>query len=166
MLRTIWGDDERFKKQYFSEVRPGCTSPATARAATSRRLLLDHGPRRRRGERLRPPPGHRGDRERPGPHPVAEAAVVGRPDELKGQAVVCFVTLRPGHVPAETSAAAREHVAHEIGRFARPDAIRFADALPKTRSGKIMRRLLKEVASGVYRKVIPRPSRTSRCWPS
>jgi acetyl-CoA synthetase len=84
---------------------------------------------------------------------VAEAAVVGRPDEVKGQALVCFVTLRPGHIASgDLRGQLAEHVAHEIGRFARPDAIRFADALPKTRSGKIMRRLLKEVASGAESK--------------
>jgi acetyl-CoA synthetase len=83
-------------------------------------------------------------------HPdVAEAAVVGRPDELKGQAVVAFVTLRSGRAP---SSAVREtlaaHVVREIGALARPEEIRFTDALPKTRSGKIMRRLLKEIAAG------------------
>jgi acetyl-CoA synthetase len=79
---------------------------------------------------------------------VAEAAVVGRPDELKGQALVAFVTLRPGNqaTPA-LKADLAEQVAREIGRFARPDVVRFADALPKTRSGKIMRRLLKEIAA-------------------
>jgi acetyl-CoA synthetase len=80
---------------------------------------------------------------------VAEAAAVGRPDELKGQALVVFVTLKPGHEPGDaTRKALGEHVAKEIGKFARPDEIRFADGLPKTRSGKIMRRLLKDVAAG------------------
>jgi acetyl-CoA synthetase len=80
---------------------------------------------------------------------VAEAAAVGRPDELTGQALVVFVTLKPG--PARTTeleVQLREHVAREIGAFARPDSIRFTDALPKTRSGKLMRRLLKDVAAG------------------
>jgi acetyl-CoA synthetase len=80
---------------------------------------------------------------------VAEAAAVGRPDELKGQALVAFVTLKPGHEPGDAmKKSLAEHVAHEIGKFARPDDIRFADGLPKTRSGKIMRRLLKDVAAG------------------
>jgi acetyl-CoA synthetase len=80
---------------------------------------------------------------------VAEAAAVGRPDELKGQALVVFVTLKPGHEPGDaTRTALGAHVAKEIGKFARPDEIRFADGLPKTRSGKIMRRLLKDVAAG------------------
>ena len=80
---------------------------------------------------------------------VAESAVVGRPDELKGQAVVAFVTLKQGVTPTdELKTALTELVAQEIGKFARPDAIRFADSLPKTRSGKIMRRLLGELARG------------------
>jgi acetyl-CoA synthetase len=83
-------------------------------------------------------------------HPrVAEAAVVGRPDEIKGEALACFVTLRGGVSPSESlKQELRDHVAKEIGALARPDDIRFADALPKTRSGKIMRRLLRDVASG------------------
>jgi acetyl-CoA synthetase len=83
-------------------------------------------------------------------HPsVAEAAVVGRADDLKGQALVAFVTLKPGHQAGpEAAEALRNQVAREIGKFARPDDIRFADTLPKTRSGKIMRRLLKDIAAG------------------
>jgi acetyl-CoA synthetase len=83
-------------------------------------------------------------------HPsVAEAAVVGRPDDLKGQAIAAFVTLESGQSASERlKKALREHVAKEIGAFARPDDIRFTDALPKTRSGKIMRRLLRDIASG------------------
>jgi acetyl-CoA synthetase len=80
---------------------------------------------------------------------VAEAAVVGRADELKGQALVAFVTLKGGVAPgADVREELRRHVAREIGPVARPDDIRFAEALPKTRSGKIMRRLLKEIATG------------------
>ena len=79
-------------------------------------------------------------------HPaVAEAAVVGRPDELKGQSIVAFVTLEGDRQGSdELLTELRQHVAKEIGAIARPDDIRFADALPKTRSGKIMRRLLAE----------------------
>ncbi len=82
-------------------------------------------------------------------HPsVAEAAVVGRPDELKGQAIVAFVTLKTGiHATPELEKALKNHVAKEIGPIAKPDDIRFAEGLPKTRSGKIMRRLLKEIAA-------------------
>jgi acetyl-CoA synthetase len=79
---------------------------------------------------------------------VAEAAVVGRPDDLKGSALVAFVTLKSGQVgDDDVKAKLREHVASEIGSFAKPDDIHFTDALPKTRSGKIMRRLLRELAS-------------------
>jgi acetyl-CoA synthetase len=81
---------------------------------------------------------------------VAEAAVVGRPDELLGQAIVAFVTVVKGVDPAEAlKDELKEHVAREIGKLARPAEIRFTDALPKTRSGKIMRRLLRDVAAGV-----------------
>ena len=81
------------------------------------------------------------------PH-IAEAAVVGRPDEMKGQAVVAFVTLKNGVIPSPAlKDHLRSHVAKEIGPIAKPDDNRFTDALPKTRSGKIMRRLLKEVAA-------------------
>src|SRR5207248_9737180 len=82
-------------------------------------------------------------------HPaVAESAVVARPDDLKGSAIVAFVTLEGGRTPTDPlKEELRRHVAHEIGALARPDEIRFADALPKTRSGKIMRRLLRDIAS-------------------
>jgi acetyl-CoA synthetase len=80
---------------------------------------------------------------------VAEAAVVGRPDELKGQGIVAFVTLEGGRKGDDRlKDELRKHVVKEIGALARPDEIRFSDALPKTRSGKIMRRLLRQVASG------------------
>lgn len=84
-------------------------------------------------------------------HPtVVEAAVVGVPHEIKGTGIAAFVTLAPGHEPTdELVASLREHVAKEIGAIAKPDQIRFAAALPKTRSGKIMRRLLRDVAAGV-----------------
>ena len=83
-------------------------------------------------------------------HPkVAEAAVVGRPDDMKGQAVSAFVTLEGGSKPTpELKDELRAWVAKEIGSMAKPDDIRFTDTLPKTRSGKIMRRLLRELAAG------------------
>ena len=80
---------------------------------------------------------------------VAEAAVVGRPDELKGQSVVAFVTVKTGvDASNDLKVELRNHVGTHIGAIAKPDEVRFAEALPKTRSGKIMRRLLKEIASG------------------
>jgi acetyl-CoA synthetase len=80
---------------------------------------------------------------------VAEAAVVGKPDELKGEGIACFVTLVGGVQPSEElKKELREHVVKEIGALARPDEVRFTDALPKTRSGKIMRRLLRDIAGG------------------
>ena len=83
-------------------------------------------------------------------HPaVAEAAVVGKHDDLKGSVLVAFVTLKQGQTAdAGMKTKLSAHVETQIGKFARPEQIRFADALPKTRSGKIMRRLLKEVAAG------------------
>lgn len=83
-------------------------------------------------------------------HPqVAEAAVVGRPDEIKGEAVTAFVTLKQGVAPSEAlRQELRQHVVKEIGAIARPDEIHFTEALPKTRSGKIMRRLLRDIAAG------------------
>jgi acetyl-CoA synthetase len=82
-------------------------------------------------------------------HPaVAESAVVGKPDEIKGSAIVAFVTLEGGRKGSDDlKKELREHVAREIGALARPDDIRFTEALPKTRSGKIMRRLLREIAA-------------------
>ena len=79
---------------------------------------------------------------------VAEAAVVGRPDEMKGQAISAFVTLEGGNEPSEElKNELRAWVAKEIGPLARPDDLRFTEQLPKTRSGKIMRRLLRELAT-------------------
>ena len=79
---------------------------------------------------------------------VAEAAVIGKPDEIKGSAICAFVTLEGGRVPTvELKEELVRHVAKEIGSMAKPDEIRFTDVLPKTRSGKIMRRLLREIAS-------------------
>ena len=82
-------------------------------------------------------------------HKVAEAAVVSRPDDLVGEAIVAFVTLKTGFVGDDAVAAQlREHVAEKIGKIARPHGIIFTSDLPKTRSGKIMRRLLRDVARG------------------
>src|SRR5690606_21887102 len=83
-------------------------------------------------------------------HPaVAEAAAVGRPDEITGQALIAFVTLKPTHAASpEMATTLSGYVGAEIGKFARPARVVLVDALPKTRAGKIMRRLLKSIASG------------------
>ncbi len=149
MLRTLWGDDDRFVKQYWSEVKGSYFTGDGARADQDGYYWVVG-----RIDDVLNVSGHRiGTAEIESSlvahAAVAEAAAVGRPDDIKGSALVVFVTLKPGHEagPAMVKALG-EHVANEIGKFARPDSIRFADALPKTRSGKIMRRLLKQIASG------------------
>jgi acetyl-CoA synthetase len=149
MLRTIWGDKQRYKKAYWSEIK-GCyvTGDGARRDKDGYFWIVG------RIDDVLNVAGHRlGTSEIESAlvsHPsVAEAAVVGRPDEMKGQAVVAFVTLKETEHPnPELREKLRQHVATAIGPIARPDDIRFAEALPKTRSGKIMRRLLKEVAGG------------------
>jgi acetyl-CoA synthetase len=148
MLRTLWGDDARFKKQYWSELKGYYFAGDGARFDRDGYLWVVG-----RIDDVLNVSGHRiGTAEVESAivsHlAVAEAAVVGRPDELKGQALVCFVTLKDGRQPSpELKEEIRQHVAREIGSLARPDDVRFAAGLPKTRSGKIMRRLLKEVAA-------------------
>ncbi|HRI49677.1 MAG TPA: acetate--CoA ligase [Pseudomonadota bacterium] len=153
-LRTVWGDPERYKKTYFGDLtqggRPIYFTGDGARLDEDGYLWVMG-----RVDDVLNVAGHRiGTAEVESAlvaHPdVAEAAVVGRPDELKGQAIVAFVTLRAGHDKLDHAVAAqrlKEHVTREIGALARPDDIRFTDALPKTRSGKIMRRLLREIAT-------------------
>jgi acetyl-CoA synthetase len=149
MLRTIFGDHDRFVKTYFSEV-PGCYFAGDGARKDEDGYFWIMG----RVDDVINVAGHRLSTMEVESalvsHPkVAEAAVVGRPDDLKGQAIVAFVTPRAGVASDEALAKAlREHVVAQIGALARPEEIRFAEALPKTRSGKIMRRLLREVASG------------------
>jgi acetyl-CoA synthetase len=149
MLRTVWGDDERFRKTYFSEI-PGVYFTGDGARRDHDGYFTVVG----RIDDVLNVAGHRiGTAEIESAlvshAAVAEAAAVGRPDDLKGQALVVFVTLKPGHAAdAAMRTALGNHVAKEIGKFAKPDEIRFADGLPKTRSGKIMRRLLKDVAAG------------------
>jgi acetyl-CoA synthetase len=150
MLRSIYGDKARYKKQYWSEI-PGCYFAGDGARRDKDGYFWIVG----RIDDVLNVAGHRlGTSEVESAlvsHPaVAEAAVVGRPDEIKGQGVVAFVTLKAGIKPLpELREALRKHVGNVIGPIAKPDEVRFADALPKTRSGKIMRRLLKEVASGL-----------------
>ncbi len=149
MLRTLWGDDERFKRQYWSEL-PGMYFTGDGARQDKDGYFWIIG----RIDDVLNVAGHRiGTAEVESAlvshHAVAEAAVVGRPDDLKGQALVAFVTLKAGVEPGEPlKEELRNHVAKEIGSLAKPDTIRFAAGLPKTRSGKIMRRILKEIAAG------------------
>ena len=149
MLRTIYGDKERYQKQYWSQFKGHYFTGDGARRDEDGYFWIVG-----RIDDVLNVAGHRlGTSEIESAlvshKQVAEAAVVGRPDDLKGQAVVAFVTLKSG-VEANLSLKSdlRNHVGVHIGAIAKPDEVRFAEALPKTRSGKIMRRLLKEIASG------------------
>ena len=149
MLRGLWGDPVRYKEVYWTEVKgsyftgDGCRQDKDGYFWIVGRIddvLNVAGHRIGTAEVESALVSHA---------TVAEAAVVGRPDALKGQALVAFVTVKTGvKTTPELREALRQHVGKEIGAVAKPDDIRFAEALPKTRSGKIMRRLLKEVASG------------------
>jgi acetyl-CoA synthetase len=148
MARTVWGDAERYRETYFSEI-PGSyfTGDGARFDADGYYWLMG------RVDDVINVSGHRlGTMEIESAlvaHPkVAEAAVVGRPDDLKGQAIAAFVTLEGGQQPSEgLRQELRQWVAKEIGALARPDDLRFTQILPKTRSGKIMRRLLRELAT-------------------
>ncbi len=148
MLRTIWGDDERYQEQYWSQIENIYFAGDGARRDADGYFWIMG-----RIDDVINVSGHRlGTAEVESAlvshEAVAEAAVVARPDELKGSAIVAFVTLEGSHAPSpELNAELREHVTKEIGALARPDEIRFSDMLPKTRSGKIMRRLLREIAT-------------------
>src|SRR5213075_1574322 len=149
MLRTIYGDKTRYRKQYWSEFKGSYLTGDGARRDEDGYFWIVG-----RIDDVLNVAGHRlGTSEIESAlvsHTrVAEAAVVGRPDELKGQGVVAFVTLKTGvQVSRGLKDELRDHVSAHIGAIAKPDEVRFAEALPKTRSGKIMRRLLKEIASG------------------
>jgi acetyl-CoA synthetase len=149
MLRTIWGDHERFIQTYFSEIAGMYFAGDGARRDADGYIWIMG-----RVDDVINVAGHRLSTMEVESalvsHPsVAEAAVVGRPDDLKGQAIVAFVTPKKGVVADDALAKVlRQHVVEQIGALARPEEVRFAEALPKTRSGKIMRRLLREVASG------------------
>ncbi|HWF37490.1 MAG TPA: acetate--CoA ligase [Candidatus Acidoferrales bacterium] len=147
MLRTIYGDDERYKREYWSRI-PGAYFAGDAAQCDNDGYIWVLG----RVDDVIKVAGHRlSSMEIESvlvSHPsVAEAAVVARPDEVKGEAIVCFVTLRSGEIPSpELRTKLMDYVAAKIGTIARPTDVRFADLLPKTRSGKIMRRLLRELA--------------------
>ena len=148
MARTIYGDPERYQQAYFSEI-PGCYFTGDGARCDEDGYYWLMG----RVDDVINVSGHRlGTMEIESAlvaHPkVAEAAVVGRPDDLKGQAIAAFVSLEEGNEPTEElKQELRQWVAKEIGALARPDDLRFTQQLPKTRSGKIMRRLLRELAT-------------------
>jgi len=148
MLRTIYGDNQRFKKQYFSDYKGYYFTGDGARKDKDGYFWVMG-----RVDDVINVSGHRlGTAEIESAlvshRDVAEAAVVARPDEIKGSAIVAFVTLENTKIPSLLlKEELRNHVAQEIGHIAKPDEIRFSEGLPKTRSGKIMRRLLREIAT-------------------
>ena len=146
MLRTVYGDDERYRKSYWGEIKGVYFAGDGARRDADGYYTIVG-----RVDDVLNVSGHRlGTMEIEsalvGHSSVSEAAVVGRPDPVKGEAVVAFILVQDGHTadPKEL----RSHVTREIGALARPDAIYIAEALPKTRSGKIMRRFLRQIAAG------------------
>jgi acetyl-CoA synthetase len=149
MLRTIWGDDQRYREVYWSRW-PGVYFPGDGAKKDEDGYYWLLG----RVDDVLNVAGHRiGTMEVESAlvdHPaVAEAAVVGKQHELKGQAIAAFVTLKSGFEPHdELKDDLKEHVTTKIGAIARPDDILFSADLPKTRSGKIMRRLLRDIADG------------------
>jgi acetyl-CoA synthetase len=149
MLRTIWGDHERFQKTYFSEIEGVYFAGDGARKDDDGYFWVMG-----RIDDVLNVSGHRlstmeVESALVSHDKVAEAAVVGRADAMKGQAIVAFVTPMKGINGSKALGdELRAFVAKQIGALARPEEIRFADALPKTRSGKIMRRLLRDVAAG------------------
>jgi acetyl-CoA synthetase len=148
MLRGIWGDAARYREQYWSKVPHHYLAGDNARCDADGYYWIMG-----RIDDVLNVAGHRLStieiESALVSHPrVAEAAAVGRPDEIKGEAVAVFVTLKGGEANDALRAELKQHVRKEIGALAQPDDIRFTNALPKTRSGKIMRRLLKDIASG------------------
>ena len=148
MLRGIWGDDERYVEQYWSKVPGKYLAGDNARIDDDGYYWIMG-----RIDDVINVSGHRLStievESALVSHPaVAEAAAVGRADEIKGQAIAVFVTLKGEEAGDEIRAELKQHVRKEIGALAVPDDIRFTNTLPKTRSGKIMRRLLRDIAEG------------------
>jgi len=148
MLRGIWGDDDRYREQYWSTVPHNYLTGDNARCDDDGYYWIMG-----RIDDVLNVSGHRLStieiESALVSHPnVAEAAAVGRPDEIKGEAIAVFVTVRDGEPDEALRVELKQHVRKEIGALAQPDDIRFTASLPKTRSGKIMRRLLRDIASG------------------
>jgi acetyl-CoA synthetase len=154
MMRTVYGDPDRFRRTYWEHIPPHDGQYTYFAGDGARRDEDGYFWVMGRVDDVINVAGHRlGTMEIESAlvsHPaVAEAAVVGKPDEVKGQDIVAFVTLEGAHTPSDDLVKElKQHVVQEIGAIARPGDIRFADALPKTRSGKIMRRLLRSLAAG------------------
>ncbi len=148
MLRTIYGDDERYAREYWQRI-PGVYFAGDAAQCDKDGYIWVLG----RVDDVIKVAGHRLSSMEiesvlVSHAAVAEAAVVARPDEIKGEAIVCFVALRTGHEPSKVlRSELMDYVANTIGSIARPADLRFTPLLPKTRSGKIMRRLLRELAT-------------------
>ncbi|MFK7825328.1 MAG: acetate--CoA ligase [Oligoflexales bacterium] len=148
MMRTIYGDHDRFKSQYWEKVPGKYFTGDGARIDEDGDIWIMG-----RIDDVLNVSGHRLstmeiESSLVSHKSVAEAAVVGKPDELKGEAICCFVTLKNGIDSQKLAGLLKQHVCEHIGALARPDSIIFTDTLPKTRSGKIMRRLLRDIASG------------------
>jgi acetyl-CoA synthetase len=154
MMRTVYGDPERFRKSYWEHIPPKDGNYVYFAGDGARKDEDGYYWVMGRVDDVINVAGHRlGTMEIESAlvsHPaVAEAAVVGKPDELKGEDIFAFVILEGDRQPSdELAKELKKHVVGEIGAIARPNEIRFAEALPKTRSGKIMRRLLRSLASG------------------
>ena len=148
MLRTLYGDHERFKQTYFSTI-PGCYFAGDGARKDADGYTWVMG----RVDDVLNVAGHRlstmeVESALVAHAQVAEAAVVGFPHEIKGEGICCFVSLKSGSGSDELEKDLIAHVRKHIGALATPDKIRFTPALPKTRSGKIMRRLLRDIAAG------------------
>ncbi|PAX60551.1 acetate--CoA ligase [Brunnivagina elsteri] len=154
MMRTVYGDDDRFRRTYWEHIAPKDGKYTYFAGDGARKDEDGYFWVMGRVDDVLNVSGHRlGTMEVESAlvsHPaVAEAAVVGKPDELKGEEIVAFVTLEGTYTGSdELSKELKQHVVKEIGAIARPGEIKFTDALPKTRSGKIMRRLLRNLAAG------------------
>ncbi|MCG6155767.1 acetate--CoA ligase [Rubinisphaera margarita] len=148
MLRTLYGDHERFKDTYFSKI-DGCYFAGDGARKDEDGYYWVMG----RVDDVLNVSGHRlstmeVESALVAHEAVTEAAVVGFPHDLKGEGICCFVSLKTGDGDDELKKELTQHVRKQIGAIATPDQIRFAAALPKTRSGKIMRRLLRDIAAG------------------
>jgi acetyl-CoA synthetase len=148
MLRTLYGDHDRYLETYFSQI-PGCYFAGDGARRDEDGYYWIMG----RVDDVLNVAGHRlstmeVESALVAHEQVAEAAVVGFPHELKGEGICCFVTLKKGDGDDALKDELKQHVRKQIGAIATPDVIRFAAAVPKTRSGKIMRRLLRDIAAG------------------